>query len=108
MRWSGVEHPGPDGNPSRIIHRDISPENVVLTYDGEIGLVDFGIAKHSHIAGNTLAGQLKGKYSYMSPEQIQGEPPSHHADQYAQAVLLYILLTGRKPLRRRATLSCCA
>ena len=89
--------PGPDGNPSRIIHRDISPENVVLTYDGEIKLVDFGIAKHSHIAGNTLAGQLKGKYSYMSPEQIQGEPPSHHADQYAQAVLLYILLTGRKP-----------
>ena len=89
--------PGPNGDPARIIHRDISPENVVLTYDGEIKLVDFGIAKHSHIEGNTLAGQLKGKYSYMSPEQIRGEMANHHADQYAQSVLLYILLTGRKP-----------
>ena len=89
--------PGPDGEAARIIHRDISPENVVLTYDGEIKLVDFGIAKHSHIEGNTLAGQLKGKYSYMSPEQIRGELASHHVDQYAQSVLLYILLTGRKP-----------
>jgi serine/threonine protein kinase len=89
--------PGPDGEPARIIHRDISPENVVLTYDGEVKLVDFGIAKHSHIEGNTLAGQLKGKYSYMSPEQIRGEVADHNADQYAQSVLLYILLTGRKP-----------
>ncbi len=89
--------PGPDGEPARIIHRDISPENVVLTYDGEIKLVDFGIAKQSHIEGNTQAGQLKGKYSYMSPEQIRGEVADHHADQYAQSVLLYILLTGRKP-----------
>jgi serine/threonine protein kinase len=89
--------PGPNGEAAQIIHRDISPENVVLTYDGEVKLVDFGIAKHNHIEGNTQAGQLKGKYSYMSPEQIRGEEADHRADQYSQCVLLYILLTGRKP-----------
>jgi serine/threonine-protein kinase len=89
--------PGPNGESAQIIHRDISPENVVLTYDGEVKLVDFGIAKHNHIEGNTQAGQLKGKYSYMSPEQIRGEAADHRADQYSQCVLLYILLTGRKP-----------
>ena len=89
--------PTTGGDAALIIHRDISPENVVLTYDGEVKLVDFGIAKHSHIEGNTLAGQLKGKYSYMSPEQIRGEVADHRADQYSQCVLLYILLTERKP-----------
>jgi serine/threonine protein kinase len=89
--------PAEDGRSACIVHRDISPENVVLTYEGDVKLVDFGIAKHSHIVGNTLAGQLKGKYSYMSPEQIHGEPADHRADQYSLCVLLYILLTGRKP-----------
>jgi serine/threonine protein kinase len=89
--------PAKGGQPALIVHRDISPENVVLTYDGEVKLVDFGIAKHSHVEGNTRAGQLKGKYSYMSPEQIRGESADHRADQYSECVLLYILLTGRKP-----------
>jgi serine/threonine protein kinase len=87
----------PDGQQAMIVHRDISPENVVLTYDGKVKLVDFGIAKHSHVTGDTLAGQLKGKYSYMSPEQIRGEGVDHRTDQYSLGVLLYILLTGRKP-----------
>ncbi|GEM_PF-1834101 len=92
--WTALDH---DGQPIRVIHRDVSPENVLLTYDGQVKLIDFGIAKQTHRPGNTRAGQLKGKYSYMSPEQVRGETLDHRSDQFSLSVLHYILLTGRKP-----------
>lgn len=85
------------GQPAQVVHRDVSPENVLITYDGQIKLIDFGIAKQTHLPGNTRAGQLKGKYSYMSPEQVRGEDLDHRSDQFSLSVLHYILLTGRKP-----------
>ncbi|MBM66765.1 MAG: hypothetical protein CMH55_11090 [Myxococcales bacterium] len=92
--WTAVDA---EGQPIRVIHRDVSPENVLLTYDGQVKLIDFGIAKQTHRPSNTRAGQLKGKYSYMSPEQVRGETLDHRSDQFSLSVLHYILLTGRKP-----------
>lgn len=92
--WTAVDA---DGQAIRVIHRDVSPENVLLTYDGQVKLIDFGIAKQTHRPSNTRAGQLKGKYSYMSPEQVRGETLDHRSDQFSLSVLHYILLTGRKP-----------
>src|SRR5439155_19166834 len=83
------EKVGFDGNPLHIVHRDVSPQNVIVTYDGGVKLVDFGIAKATGRAGETKFGTLKGKIGYMSPEQCLGEPLDRRSDVFAVAIMLY-------------------
>ncbi len=82
---------GPDGNPLFIVHRDVSPQNLVATMDGGLKVVDFGIAKLASTA--TYSGKLKGKLAYMSPEQARGEELDGRADVFALGVVLFELLT---------------
>ena len=82
--------------PLNIIHRDISPQNVVLSYDGEVKIVDFGIAKAERRLNETQAGVLKGKFGYMSPEQTMGQEIDHRSDLFACGILLYEMLTARR------------
>ncbi|MDP1759487.1 MAG: serine/threonine-protein kinase [Thermodesulfovibrionales bacterium] len=83
------------GNDLNIIHRDISPQNILVSYEGEVKIVDFGIAKAS-AHSKTTTGMLKGKLSYMSPEQASGKPVDHRSDIFSLGVVLYEMLTGRK------------
>ena len=84
-----------DGQPLKIVHRDISPSNILLSYNGEVKVTDFGIAKGMHRTRLSTVGQLKGKYAYMAPEQARGEPVDARADLFACGVVLYELLTAR-------------
>jgi serine/threonine protein kinase/DNA-binding NarL/FixJ family response regulator len=84
------------GNPLKLVHRDVSPQNVLISYEGEVKLVDFGIAKAASQASITRAGALKGKILYMSPEQAWGKPIDHRSDIYSVGNLLYEMVTGRK------------
>ena len=84
------------GRPLKVVHRDVSPQNILVTYDGRVKIVDFGIAKAADQAQRTRAGVLKGKYAYMSPEQIMGLPLDRRSDVFALGVLLYELTTGRR------------
>jgi serine/threonine-protein kinase len=85
------------GDPLNLIHRDISPDNILLSRQGAVKVVDFGIAKAANQEHTTQTGMLKGKIAYMSPEQLQGHPLDRRADVYALGVVLYELLTGQKP-----------
>jgi serine/threonine protein kinase len=83
-----------------LVHRDVSPQNVLLTYEGVIKVVDFGVAKATSRASNeTEAGQLKGKIAYMSPEQLRGERIDRRTDVFAVGILLYMMTTGTHPFR---------
>jgi serine/threonine protein kinase len=84
------------GNPLGIVHRDVSPQNVLLSWDGQVKVIDFGIAKANDKSSRTRAGTLKGKFAYMSPEQIRGLPLTGQADIFALGVVLYELLTGER------------
>ncbi len=79
-----------------IVHRDISPQNILISSEGEIKLVDFGIAKASIKATQTVAGSLKGKLLYMSPEQAEGKPLDGRSDIFSLGSVLYEALTGKK------------
>ncbi|MDO8461229.1 MAG: serine/threonine-protein kinase [Deltaproteobacteria bacterium] len=85
-----------EGNPLSIVHRDISPQNILISYEGEVKIVDFGIAKAAHNVSHTMAGILKGKIAYMSPEQALGKPIDNRTDIFSTGVVLYELLTGEK------------
>jgi len=87
------ERRAPDKRPLNIVHRDVSPSNILIGYDGAVKLVDFGIAKASTRTVETRSGSLKGKVSYMSPEQCKGEEIDRRSDVYALGVLLYELAT---------------
>ena len=86
---------GEDGRPLGIVHRDVSPSNVVVSMDGAVKITDFGIAKWANQRSRTEHGQLKGKFAYMSPEQCRGEPLDRRSDVFALGSLLYELTTGR-------------
>ena len=91
-----------DGSPLDIVHRDISPQNIFITYRGEVKVMDFGIAKAADRITVTEAGSLKGKFAYMSPEQAEGEMLDRRSDVFSLGIVLYELTTGRR-LFRRAT-----
>jgi eukaryotic-like serine/threonine-protein kinase len=84
-----------NGQPLGLVHRDISPQNVLLSFDGRVKLIDFGIAKATSRSSKTQAGTLKGKVGYMSPEQVRGLPIDARSDQFALGTCLYELLSGR-------------
>ena len=83
------------GLPLNIIHRDVSPQNIMISFDGEIKLIDFGIAKIAD-TNLTKAGHLKGKFSYMSPEQAQGDKLDERTDIFCLGIILWELLTGKR------------
>ena len=84
-----------DGHPLDIVHRDVSPQNIMFSTTGDIKLVDFGIAKARMQVMQTQAGIIKGKFYYMSPEQAHGQKIDRRTDVYATGMVLYELLTGR-------------
>ena len=85
-----------DGTPLAIVHRDVSPHNVIVTYEGQAKLVDFGIAKAALHSTSTEVGILKGKVGYMSPEQALGEGLDRRADVFAMGIVLWELLTFKR------------
>lgn len=86
-----------EGRPLNLVHRDISPQNIVVTFSGDVKIVDFGVAKSSRQSGeDTKDGQLKGKVPYMSPEQAAGQNIDWRSDIFAVGVLLFELSTGKR------------
>jgi len=85
------------GSALGLVHRDISPGNVLVSREGEVKLTDFGIAKSEITAGESNAGTIKGKIAYMAPEQLRGERVDARADVYAAGVVLFELLAGKRP-----------
>src|SRR4051794_33161560 len=85
------------GKPLGMIHRDISPSNVMLSYEGAVKLLDFGIAKAlGDTSEATKSGTMKGKYAYMAPEQTEGDNVDHRSDIFACGIVLHEVLTGRR------------
>ncbi|MCC7381057.1 MAG: serine/threonine protein kinase [Deltaproteobacteria bacterium] len=95
---------GSDGNALEIVHRDISPQNILVTYEGEVKVVDFGIAKAASKSQHTKTGMLKGKFSYMSPEQCLGNPVDKRSDVFALGIVLYELCTGKRLFKHESEL----
>lgn len=85
------------GRPLGLVHRDVSPSNVLVSKSGEIKLADYGIAKATYLAGDTQANVRRGKYAYMSPQQVTGAPLDARSDLFGVGVVLVELLTGRRP-----------
>lgn len=86
-----------------LVHRDVSPQNIMVTYDGVAKVVDFGVSKATALGGGaTVAGQIKGKVAYMAPEQIKGSSIDRRVDVFALGIVLYALTTGKHPFRRES------
>ncbi|MCK6549392.1 protein kinase [Myxococcota bacterium] len=94
------------GQPLNLVHRDVSPQNILVSYEGAVKVVDFGIVKGSSIATETQAGMLKGKVAYMSPEQAAGDPIDARSDIFSIGVCLFELIAGEKPFTGANELMC--
>jgi len=86
----------PDGKPLRLVHRDVSPHNVIITRDGDVKLIDFGVAKTASDGDKTAFGIVKGKLAYMSPEQCAGRAVDRRSDVYSLGIILFELTLGRR------------
>jgi serine/threonine protein kinase len=84
------------GEPLELVHRDVSPQNILVSTAGHVKLIDFGVAKAATKASKTHSGMLKGKLGYMSPEQVRGLPLDRRSDIFAAGIVLYELLTGER------------
>jgi len=93
------ERRGKGGQPLNIVHRDVSPANIMVGYDGSIKVLDFGIAKAEERATKTVGGTIKGKYGYMSPEQCKGKTIDRRSDIFALGICLYELTTLRRAFK---------
>lgn len=87
---------GFDDRELKLVHRDVSPQNILISNEGAVKLVDFGIAKAATKASHTVAGALKGKLLYMSPEQALGQPLDNRSDLYSLGLVLFEMLTGER------------
>ena len=87
-----------------LVHRDISPQNILVSYEGAVKIVDFGIVKGASISGETKAGMLKGKVTYMSPEQAMGEPLDGRSDLFSLGICMYEILCGTRPFHGKTEL----
>lgn len=85
-----------NGQPLNIIHRDVSPQNIIVGYSGGVKVIDFGVAKAASQNQKTQAGILKGKFGYMSPEMIRGLPVDHRSDVFAMGICLWEALAGAR------------
>lgn len=85
-----------DGTPLGIVHRDVSPDNIIVGRDGYPRVIDFGVAKALDRSSTTNEGELKGKIAYMAPEQVAGDEITHRADVFMASIVLWELLTGRR------------
>ena len=90
------------GKPLNIIHRDINPQNIFITYEGQVKIIDFGIAKAASHNSTTHEGLIKGKLAYMSPEQANGKTIDHRSDIFSTGIILYELLTGQRMFQGEA------
>ena len=90
------EHVDEQGVPLGLVHRDVSLQNILLSYDGEVKITDFGIARSAENKAKTEVGVVKGKFGYMSPEQIRSRPLDRRSDIFAAGICLYELLTGER------------
>jgi serine/threonine protein kinase len=89
---------GPDGQPLNIVHRDVSPQNILMSVSGQVKVSDFGIAKaRDQLHSKTRTGNIKGKFAYIPPEQVRGGAVERRADIYAMGAVLYVTATGVRP-----------
>ncbi|MGN6108213.1 MAG: serine/threonine protein kinase, partial [Kofleriaceae bacterium] len=93
------ERRGPDGVPLGIVHRDVSPSNLMIGYDGAVKLLDFGIAKAAIRSVETQSGIIKGKFAYMAPEQCRGRDVDRRSDVFSLGIILYEITTQHRCFR---------
>ncbi|HUJ61048.1 MAG TPA: serine/threonine-protein kinase [Kofleriaceae bacterium] len=94
------ERIGMDGRPLGIVHRDVSPSNLMVSFEGNVKVVDFGVAKAAHRAHETRSGTMKGKISYMSPEQCRGAPLDRRSDLFSLGIVMWEMLTSERLYKR--------
>ncbi|HVH46176.1 MAG TPA: protein kinase, partial [Labilithrix sp.] len=90
------------GTPAPVIHRDVNPSNVLLSWDGQVKLADFGVAKVTGLSHESPAGVVKGTYGYMAPEQVRGDALTPRSDVYSAGIILWELLAKRRAFQRGA------